>query len=124
MVATVLPCVQFFKVIADDFDALGSRCLSMTLLGQEVICLRHPDDVAAFKNGEIWVKPKNWQKLSRWIGDSLVTERDAARHAQAREILAPAFKAQSVKDLVPLFSEVAQQMTDIVEAKQGEEIGA
>lgn len=52
-----------------------------------------------------------------------MVEPDAAKHAVAREILAPAFKAQSVKDLVPLFADVAQQVTELMSSLQGTEVG-
>lgn len=59
----------------------------------------------------------------RWLGDGLITETDVARHAQAREVLAPAFRAQSVKDLVSIFADVAQQVTDLMSSQQGKEVG-
>ncbi len=57
------------------------------------------------------------------MGQGLVSEADSVRHAQARDILAPAFRAQAVKDLVPIFTEVAQQMIRALAAKQGQEVG-
>lgn len=40
----------------------------MTLLGQELICLRHPEDIATVvRDSATWIKPKNWQKLGRCV---------------------------------------------------------
>jgi cytochrome P450 len=59
----------------------------------------------------------------RWLGEGLVSELDASRHAAARDVLAPAFRAQSVKDLVPLFADVAQQLASQLLRQAGDTIG-
>jgi hypothetical protein len=41
-----------------------------------------------------------------WLGNGLFSDLDAGHHAAMKDILLPAFRAQSVKDLVPLFVEV------------------
>lgn len=53
-----------------------------------------------------------------------MSELDIEKHAQARDILAPAFKAQSVKDLVPLFAQTAQQLADVLLSQAGKAVGA
>jgi hypothetical protein len=47
--------------------------------------------------------------LGSWLGNGLVSDLDAGHHGAMKEILLPAFKAQSVKDLVPLFVGVGTQ---------------
>lgn len=59
----------------------------------------------------------------RWLGGGLASEADPAKHLRAREMLAPAFKAQAIKDLIPLFADVGQQLTDIMRNKQGQQMG-
>lgn len=50
-------------------------------------------------------------RIGRWLGSGLFSDLDAGHHAAMKDILLPAFKAQSVKDLVPLFVEVGRAHT-------------
>jgi hypothetical protein len=47
-----------------------------------------------------------WDAVRDWLGWGLVSQEDAARHAAVRDVLAPAFRAASVRGFEPLFTEV------------------
>eukprot|EP00883_Tetradesmus_obliquus_P006402 jgi/Sobl393_1/16889/SZX74110.1 len=118
------PVDQLVSFIEQEFAETGVRCLDLEVFGSHAVHTRHPEDVGSvLRNSTTWSKaPLTFKRLDRWLGEGLITELDASRHAAARDVLAPAFRAQSVKDLVPLFADVAQTLAALLLRQAGSTI--
>uniref|UniRef100_A0A383VRC8 Cytochrome P450 n=1 Tax=Tetradesmus obliquus TaxID=3088 RepID=A0A383VRC8_TETOB len=118
------PVNQLFSFVEREFAETGVRCLDLQVFGRHAVYTRHPEDIGSvLHNPSKWTKaPLMMKRLDRWLGEGLVSELDPARHAAARDVLAPAFRAQSVKDLVPLFADVGQQLAAALLSQAGSTI--
>ncbi|WIA37607.1 hypothetical protein OEZ86_014509 [Tetradesmus obliquus] len=118
------PVNQLFSFVEREFAETGVRCLDLQVFGRHAVYTRHPEDISSvLRNPSKWTKaPLMMKRLDRWLGEGLVSELDPARHAAARDVLAPAFRAQSVKDLVPLFADVGQQLAAALLSQAGSTI--
>ncbi|WIA17418.1 hypothetical protein OEZ85_014271 [Tetradesmus obliquus] len=118
------PVNQLFSFVEREFAETGVRCLDLQVFGRHAVYTRHPEDIGSvLRNPSKWTKaPLMMKRLDRWLGEGLVSELDPARHAAARDVLAPAFRAQSVKDLVPLFADVGQQLAAALLSQAGSTI--
>eukprot|EP00879_Flechtneria_rotunda_P001364 GHRR01001514.1.p1 GENE.GHRR01001514.1~~GHRR01001514.1.p1 ORF type:complete len:511 (+),score=138.65 GHRR01001514.1:235-1767(+) len=109
--------------IEQEWNKSGARCLDYLMFGKHAIYLRHPEDVAMVaRKPEKFLKTQGMNRSDKWLGSGLVTELDNAKHAEARQMLAPAFAAQSVKDQVACFAGVAHELIDTIMSRPDEPV--
>ncbi|KAJ9518477.1 hypothetical protein QJQ45_018479 [Haematococcus lacustris] len=86
-----------------------SRSLSLELMGNRAVHMRHPEDIVHVMRTHADRYCKGAEQL---VGEGLVTLPDGARHAEARAVLDPGFRAEFVKGMLPTMAAVAQELVD------------
>ncbi|KAL6762205.1 cytochrome P450 [Haematococcus lacustris] len=93
-----------------------SRSLSLELMGNRAVHMRHPEDIVHVMRTHADRYCKGAEQL---VGEGLVTLPDGARHAEARAVLDPGFRAEFVKGMLPTMAAVAQELVDTMLFKAG-----
>ncbi|GIL55812.1 hypothetical protein Vafri_11166 [Volvox africanus] len=90
----------------------NSRVLMVRYLGKRTLLVREPDDVAAVLNRQAdnFAKHPRQQRVKAWLGAGLATQADPRVHAAQREILAPAFRADYVRQLDGIMAAAAARL--------------
>jgi cytochrome P450 len=99
-----------------------SDIMRMELLGTVAYQIRSPHAAAAVQRAPSSLISKTTPGFSRvedWLGKTLFNEDDGAKHADLREVLAPAFSAASTRALVPEFERVGDELAEALVALGG-----
>ncbi|EFJ44608.1 hypothetical protein VOLCADRAFT_95263 [Volvox carteri f. nagariensis] len=90
------------------------RVLMVRYLGKQVLLVREPDDVAAVlsRRADRFTKHPRQQRVKAWLGAGLATQADPLAHAAQRETLAPAFRADYVRQLDSVMAAAAARLAE------------
>ncbi|GIM04210.1 hypothetical protein Vretimale_8830, partial [Volvox reticuliferus] len=79
----------------------NTRVLVVRYLRKRTLLVREPDDVATVlsRQADHFTKHPRQQRVKAWLGAGVATQADPRVHAVQREILAPAFRADYVRQL-------------------------
>ena len=99
--------------------------LFCTGLGQRMLVLSHPEDLAYVytTNGNNYVKHDLYAQLEPLLGKGLVTIRDESKHAAHRRMCAPAFAPGALRDMAsrimaPNWAQARTILDDLCDAQQ------
>ncbi|GFH16362.1 cytochrome P450 [Haematococcus lacustris] len=91
-------------------------------MGLRAVYVRHPEDIVHIMRTHADRYCKGVEQLAamhEFLGEGLVTLSDGARHAEARAVLDPGFRAEFVKGMLPTMAAVAQELVDTMLFKAG-----
>ncbi|KAI8475484.1 MAG: cytochrome P450 [Monoraphidium minutum] len=119
----VLPMVdphKLFRHVSDAQRRQGTRMMEVELLGTRLVRARHPQDAAQIlKDRKTFPKIPAGPAIARWLGSGLVTDEDEAHHDAVRAIVMPAFRAEAVRAYCGTFTEIADQLADVILESEG-----
>ncbi|GFH16361.1 uncharacterized protein HaLaN_12764 [Haematococcus lacustris] len=110
-----LNLMSLFVGITELHREFKSRSLSFDLMGLRAVYVRHPEDIVHIMRTHADRYCKGVEQLAamhEFLGEGLVTLPDGARHAEARAVLDPGFRAEFVKGMLPTMAAVAQELVD------------
>ncbi|GBF87312.1 cytochrome P450 [Raphidocelis subcapitata] len=102
----------------------GIDAMQIELLGRKAYVIRSPESVGRIiRQTDKFPKSKTegLSRLEEWLGDGLVTQASPELHAAMRDVLAPAFKAASIKGFVPAFAKSGEEVADFLASLGGRE---